>query len=81
MVSGKLPDEVHFHVTRIPRTELPKDESSLRIWLENRWKIKEHALENFYKNKSFTSKPWPNSRQIPLKLAFIFWTSLTGKIL
>lgn len=78
MINGKLPDEVHFHVTRISHSDLPRDELGLRTWLENRWKMKERELKDFYANKSFPSKPWPKARQIPLKLAFIFWTTLTG---
>ncbi|XP_014220970.1 lysocardiolipin acyltransferase 1-like [Trichogramma pretiosum] len=78
LLRGKMPDEVHFHVRRIAKQDVPKDEESLRRWLEDRWRIKERQLELFHKNKSFVgSYVWPKSPRLPLILTFLFWTSLS----
>ncbi|XP_012265630.2 lysocardiolipin acyltransferase 1-like [Athalia rosae] len=78
LVRGKLPKEVHFHVERIPATDVPKDDSMLRQWLENRWHHKEASLEQFSKRKSFPAKIWPMASLIPLRAAIGFWSLLTG---
>ncbi|XP_001603121.2 lysocardiolipin acyltransferase 1 [Nasonia vitripennis] len=81
LLNGKVPDEVHFHVRRIPQSEVPKDEAGLRNWLEERWQQKERALEQFYVDKRFPSEPWPESSRMPLRIAFVFWTLLSGTML
>lgn len=78
-VTGKIPDEVHLHVRRIPHTDIPKDEEGLRHWLEECWKQKERTLEQFYKTGSFPGEAWPQSRRLPLRIAFVFWTLLHGE--
>lgn len=78
LVRGKLPKEVHFHVKRIPATDVPKDDVMLRQWLENRWHHKEATLEKFYEGKAFPAKIWPMASLVPLRAAIGFWSFLTG---
>ncbi|KAH0539787.1 lysocardiolipin acyltransferase 1-like [Cotesia glomerata] len=80
LVTGKIPKEVHFYVTRIPSAQVPDDEEGLRHWLDERWRIKEQLLKKFYKNKCFSeeNKVWPMPQGIVLSIAFGFWTLLTG---
>lgn len=80
LVTGKLPNEVHFNIKRIPSTELPEDEASLRHWLEERWYRKEETLKRFAEKNTFTDEDeaWPMASIIPLRAAFGFWSLLTG---
>ncbi|XP_058801968.1 lysocardiolipin acyltransferase 1-like isoform X2 [Phymastichus coffea] len=81
LLNGKMPDQVHFHIRRIVHTEVPKDEEGLRNWLEERWRQKEQVLEQFYKDKSFPGEAWTRSSRMPLRIAFVFWTMLSGAML
>ena len=78
LLSGKMPNEVHFFIKRIPASDLPSDELSLRRWLEERWIEKEQVLKQFSQKKYFAADPWPKANRMPLRIALIFWTLLTG---
>lgn len=78
LIRGKLPDEVHFHIKRIPAAEIPTRESMLRKWLENKWSDKERILKQFYEQKTFSAEIWPMAKMLPLRFAFGFWSILTG---
>ncbi|XP_043474083.1 lysocardiolipin acyltransferase 1-like [Leptopilina heterotoma] len=78
LVTGKMPDEIHFHVKRIDISDLPENEVHLRNWLEKRWLLKEEILKQFAEKKSFSDVPWPKPSQLPLRIALVFWTLLTG---
>ena len=79
LITGKMPDEVHFLIKRVPASDVPKDESTLRRWLEEKWIYKEEVLKQFYENKSFSVNPLPEASRLPLRIAFVFWTFLTGE--
>ncbi|XP_076281950.1 lysocardiolipin acyltransferase 1 [Lasioglossum baleicum] len=78
LIKGKLPQEVHFHIKRIPLTDMPTDDVTLRQWLERRWYKKEEVLEQFYEKKSFSTEIWPFTNIFPLQVALCFWSVLTG---
>lgn len=80
LVTGKMPKEVHFCVKRISSTDVPKDEIQLRCWLEKRWMLKEEMLKHFAENKCFCplNEAWPMPNSLSLRIAFGFWTILTG---
>lgn len=80
LIRGKFPDEVHFHINRISSADIPKRDSNLRKWLENRWSDKEKILNRFYEQKTFSAEIWPMAKLLPLRIAFIFWSILTGKL-
>lgn len=79
MVKFGLPKEVHFHVKRIPVTEIPRNDADLRKWLENKWEAKEAELKQFYANRKFPGEPWTSSRQLPLSIGCLFWSLLVGE--
>lgn len=81
LMKGKLPNEVHFHIERIPSWNMPTDDLTLRQWLQERWFNKEQILKQFYKKKSFSAKIWPLTKLHPLHIAFSFWSILTGNII
>ncbi|KAJ8672677.1 hypothetical protein QAD02_003937 [Eretmocerus hayati] len=81
MLEGRLPDEVHFQIKRIPQNEIPKSEAGLRSWLEDSWRRKEKTLEQFYVDKKFPGKAWPTSKRTPLRIALVFWTLLQATML
>lgn len=78
LASGKMPNEVHFLIKRIAANDLPKDETNLRRWLEERWQHKEEILKQFAVKKSFSDVPWPKPSQLSLRIALVFWTLLIG---
>lgn len=80
LLRGKLPSEVHFNIKRIPSSDMPTQELTLRQWLEERWSNKEEVLKQFYEEKTFPSEIWPLTRLFPLQVAFGFWSILTGII-
>lgn len=80
LIKGKLPSEVHFHIKRIPSSDMPTHESTLRRWLEERWSSKEEVLKQFYEEKAFGAEIWPLTRLFPLQVAFGFWSILTGEV-
>ncbi|XP_011310828.1 lysocardiolipin acyltransferase 1 [Fopius arisanus] len=77
LIRGKLPREVHFHVQRIPASQVPHGEEELRKWLEDRWSAKEKMLKDFSQKKRFVSDAWNFPMTFSLKVAFGFWTLLT----
>lgn len=79
LIRGKFPDEVHFHINRISSADIPKRDSNLRKWLENRWSDKEKILNRFYEQKTFSAEIWPMAKMLPLRIAFVFWSILTGR--
>ncbi|XP_014204206.1 lysocardiolipin acyltransferase 1-like isoform X2 [Copidosoma floridanum] len=81
MIKGKVPSEVHFKVQRIPISDIPRDETALKAWLEERWLLKERELGQFYRDKAFPGEPWPQSARLPLRIALVFWTFLSGLML
>ncbi|XP_043278284.1 lysocardiolipin acyltransferase 1-like [Venturia canescens] len=78
LITGKLPNEVHFNIRKISSDELPQDETSLRNWLEQRWHDKEQGLKRFAENNTFAKQTWPMASILPLRAAFGFWSFLTG---
>lgn len=82
VLCGVFPQKVHFHVRRYPVNVLPADEKSAEQWLQEKWKIKEQLLVEFYKNenkKSFSSADTTTRIFVtdnPLYLAFLFWLIL-----
>lgn len=81
LIKGKLPNEVHFHIKRIPSSDVPTDDLTLRRWLEEKWFNKEEILKQFYEKKTFPAEIWPLTKLRPLHIAFSFWSILTGNIL
>ena len=81
LITGKLPNEVHFNIKRISSDDLPEDETSLRDWLEERWYHKEETLKRFAEKNTFSGEKeaWPMASILPLRAAFGFWSLLTGK--
>ena len=69
---------MHFHVSGFSPKELPKDESGLSNWCNERWKLKESALQEFYtKQTPFPGKSLhsPDVWTLILRNAFL-WLSL-----
>lgn len=80
LITGNLPNEVHFNIRKISSEELPQDETSLKNWLAERWHDKEQSLKTFAENNTFANnQPWPMASILPLRAAFGFWSFLTGK--
>ncbi|XP_018055897.1 PREDICTED: lysocardiolipin acyltransferase 1-like [Atta colombica] len=79
LIKGKFPREVHFHIKRISSADIPAyDDSTLRKWLEDKWSDKEMILQGFYERKAFSTQIWPMAKMLPLRIAFGFWSILTG---
>lgn len=79
LIKGKFPREVHFHIKRISSADIPAyDDSTLRKWLEDKWSDKETILQEFYERKAFSTQIWPMAKTLPLRIAFGFWSILTG---
>lgn len=79
LIRGRFPREVHFHIRRISSADIPAhDDSTLRRWLEDRWSDKEAILKGFYERKAFSTQIWPMTKTLPLRVAFGFWSILTG---
>lgn len=78
LIRGKFPDEVHFHIKRISFADMPTQDLNLRKWLEKRWSEKEAILKQFYERKEFATEIWPMAKILPLRVAFGFWSILTG---
>lgn len=80
LIRGRFPREVHFHIRRISSADIPAhDDSTLRRWLEDRWSDKEEILKRFYEQKAFPTQIWPLTKTLPLRIAFGFWSILTGE--
>jgi len=52
---GKIPDKVHFHVTRYDVKEALESENFVS-WLDNVWVRKEALMNHFIKHHSFPSQ-------------------------
>ncbi|KAL4716128.1 hypothetical protein ACJJTC_013905 [Scirpophaga incertulas] len=50
LLRGHRPKHVHFFVKRYAIEKIPHDESTLRIWLNNRWCEKETILQRFHED-------------------------------
>lgn len=54
IAAGRWPDEIHFDVKMFSANELPvHDEHQMEQWLQDRWRVKEDLLSDFYKNGKF----------------------------
>ncbi|ORX58186.1 hypothetical protein DM01DRAFT_1333851 [Hesseltinella vesiculosa] len=53
--SGHGPRDIHLHLRRYHRSELPTDTDQFSKWLLNRWVEKDHRMEQFYEEGHFTS--------------------------
>ncbi|KAI6646592.1 Lysocardiolipin acyltransferase 1 isoform X2 [Oopsacas minuta] len=78
LLSGYLPDEVHFHIKQYKMSDIPSSEEEREKWLRDLWREKEERLKKFYEQDySFG----PEVKNIPEKSLFlkllilIFWTS------
>ncbi|KAL7296345.1 hypothetical protein TKK_0010359 [Trichogramma kaykai] len=72
---GHLPYEIHVHVRRFDKDDLPRDEIGLKHWLQQRWKIKEESLTRFHEDKRFDCPRRSDADGTPLSLlAFILWS-------
>jgi len=57
IIRGGLPHQVNIHMVRHPVSRLPSTYVGLEKWLEERWRDKEAALDQFYCSPSEFS--WP----------------------
>ncbi|XP_035711163.1 lysocardiolipin acyltransferase 1-like [Folsomia candida] len=64
ILSGKIPEEVHFNISRYEGDTLPRDEEGIKTWCEQRWAEKETSLKKFYSEKN------PNLRRLSSKVRF-----------
>lgn len=53
VLEGRLPREIHYHVTRHDLSEKPESDEELEKWLRKRWEIKEERLRLFYAHREF----------------------------
>ena len=54
IAAGKWPNEIHFDVKMFAINELPvRDEHQMEQWLQERWRIKEELLTDFYQHHKF----------------------------
>ncbi|CAG5027901.1 unnamed protein product [Parnassius apollo] len=81
LISGKIPEEVFFHLKRYSINDLPSDDEALKIWLNDRWQEKEYSLRKFHSDGVFidtATKSAPtenNPRSLRrAKIGFVFWT-------
>lgn len=55
IAAGRWPDEIHFDVKMFSVDELPiNDEHQMEYWLQERWKVKEDILTDFYQHNKFS---------------------------
>lgn len=79
LVTGSVPEEVHFHIKRYSVENLATDEESLADWCRQRWLEKEAQLKSYYEGpKKFDSPvlntgPMENRASMVLKLAMFYW--------
>ncbi|KAL4702080.1 hypothetical protein ACJJTC_002279 [Scirpophaga incertulas] len=81
LLRGHRPKHVHFFVKRYAIEKIPHDESTLRIWLNNRWCEKETILQRFHEDGYFIDA---STGKVPIEreprslmaasLGFAFWT-------
>ena len=53
VLEGRLPREIHYHITRHDLSEMPESDEELEKWLRKRWEIKEERLRLFYAHREF----------------------------
>lgn len=54
IVAGRWPSEIHFDVEMFSVSKLPiHDEHQMEQWLQERWRLKEDLLRDFYQHKKF----------------------------
>jgi len=56
------PQEVHFHVQRIPIAQIGESEEAQRAWLFAQFEVKDRLLDNFHRNGHF---PGPSHTFVP----------------
>eukprot|EP00013_Stygamoeba_regulata_P004025 CAMPEP_0177637210 /NCGR_PEP_ID=MMETSP0447-20121125/4852_1 /TAXON_ID=0 /ORGANISM="Stygamoeba regulata, Strain BSH-02190019" /LENGTH=344 /DNA_ID=CAMNT_0019139127 /DNA_START=40 /DNA_END=1070 /DNA_ORIENTATION=- len=94
LLTGAVPDEVHFHLSRIPISEVPAEEDEAAAWLARLWDEKDDRLEKFYSKATGRSMDAATSRRVPLPwttsvvvvawflllavIFFILWSSWWG---
>uniref|UniRef100_A0A8R1I2S4 PlsC domain-containing protein n=1 Tax=Caenorhabditis japonica TaxID=281687 RepID=A0A8R1I2S4_CAEJA len=69
VLKGASPREVHFHIRKIPISQVPLNEVEAGKWLNDRWTIKEQLLHKFY------SEEQPINRQFPVERGDGVWRS------
>ncbi|CAP39734.2 Protein CBR-BUS-18 [Caenorhabditis briggsae] len=69
VVKGASPREVHFHIRKIPISQVPLNEQDASRWLTDRWTLKEQLLHQFY------SEEQPINRQFPVERGDGVWRS------
>ncbi|XP_075975245.1 lysocardiolipin acyltransferase 1-like [Anticarsia gemmatalis] len=81
LLKGRKPMHVYFYCKRYSISKLPKEDTALRSWLNDRWKEKENSLRKFYNEGNFydveSNRPPPYRSPRPLllaKIGFLFWT-------
>ena len=51
---ARPPGKVHMHIQRIPLSEIPRhDEEQFKLWIDEKWRIKDELLEHFYREGAF----------------------------
>ncbi|VDL87638.1 unnamed protein product [Nippostrongylus brasiliensis] len=70
VLKGTCPREVHFHVKKFPVSVVPRAEADCGRWLNERWLLKESALEEYY------SEPKPFQRRFPIEKDQQVWKNV-----
>nr|XP_039261111.1 lysocardiolipin acyltransferase 1-like [Styela clava] len=87
LISGNVPEEVHFHIKRHDIEELPKDEEGLSEWCKQRWREKEEMLRAYYNDECDTgqiqtitaNRRFPNDKVPPLsERGLLMWFTIVG---
>lgn len=78
IAAGRWPDEIHFDVKMFPVNTLPvHDEHQMEQWLQERWRLKEDLLTDFYQHNKFkhryTTLPGDHCT-LHLLLVLIMWS-------
>jgi len=69
LLKGQMPSKVNIHMVRHPVHTLPSTYIGLEKWLEERWRDKENALDQFYTNpQQFVFPTVAASHQLPRKM-------------
>jgi len=81
--TGKLPQQVHFHVKRYAIKDIPREDDQVAAWCVKRWEEKEQLLKKFYEQKCFPNVytfPAPQDRAFFFKQWFelVFWLSVVA---
>jgi len=77
--TGRYPKAVHFHATKIPIGDIPRDEAGVEKWLHERFALKEERLKAFYeRNQPFPNEIKPQWDQLPVMVATLLgWAVVT----